>query len=694
MVAVWGAPLAQEDDAERAVRTALDLVSAVQALGVEAGVDLALRAGVSTGSVAVTLGAEGQGMVAGDVVNTTARIQAAAEPGTVLVDEATRRTTEAAIAHEAAGSFELKGKSQPVELWRALRVVGALRGEGRTLGLEPPFVGRVRELSMLKQLLHATAEDGRAHMVSVSGIGGIGKSRLTWEFEKYLDGLADSFLWHRGRCLSYGDGVAFWALAEIVRMRCRIVEDEGAESAAAKLEETLAEYLTADEAATVREPLRQLLGMSGEPDGDRNRLFPAWRLFIERMAETAPVVLVIEDIHWADNALLDFVEYLIEWSRHLPLFVLALSRPELAERRPSWGSAARALTSLTLEPLTGPEMLELVSGLAPGAPGELVERIADGAEGVPLYAVETVRMLLDRGLLAREGERLVATADLTTLEIPETLHALVAARLDALPEAERRLIEDAAVLGKTFTLSGLTAVAGLPETELEPLVASLVRREVLVMQTDPRSPERGQYEFVQALVRTIAYETIGRRERKRRHKAAAEYLEALGGEELSEVIAAHYVDAYRLAPGRRRRRAAAGPGEARPAAGRRARAVACRDGRGRATDAGGDRADRGPGRTGAAAGGGRPAVARRRPARRRDRAVRGGRRAAAGAGRAARRGSAAGSPGGGPVPGGAHRRVGGPDGAGVLGSARPGAGCGSGGAGVPVCAHARVRRPP
>jgi tetratricopeptide (TPR) repeat protein len=409
-------------------------------------------------------------------------------------------------------------------------------------------VGRVRELSMLKQLLHSTAEDGRAHMVSVSGIGGIGKSRLTWEFEKYLDGLADSFLWHRGRCLSYGDGVAFWALAEIVRMRCRIVEDEGAESAAAKLEETLAEYLTADEAATVREPLRQLLGMSGEPDGDRNRLFPAWRLFIERMAETAPVVLVIEDIHWADNALLDFVEYLIEWSRHLPLFVLALSRPELAERRPSWGSAARALTSLTLEPLTGPEMLELVSGLAPGAPGELVERIAVGAEGVPLYAVETVRMLLDRGLLAREGERLVATADLTTLEIPETLHALVAARLDALPKAERRLIEDAAVLGKTFTLSGLAAVAGLPETELEPLVASLVRREVLVMQTDPRSPERGQYEFVQALVRTIAYETIGRRERKRRHKAAAEYLESLGGEELSEVIAAHYVDAYRLAP--------------------------------------------------------------------------------------------------------------------------------------------------
>jgi class 3 adenylate cyclase/tetratricopeptide (TPR) repeat protein len=548
VVAVWGAPQAQEDDAERAVRTALELVSAVRELGAVAGGELALRAGVSTGNVAVTLGAQGQGMVAGDVVNTTARIQAAAEPGSVLVDEATRRATEAAIAFEDAGVFELKGKSEAVELWRAVRVVAARRGEGRARGLEPPFVGRERELSLLKQLLHATAEDGRAHLVSVSGIGGIGKSRLAWEFEKYIDGLADDYLWHRGRCLSYGDGVAFWALAEIVRMRCRIVEDEDAESATGKLDQTLAEFMDAEDTAAVREPLRQLLGLSTDPDGDRNRLFPAWRLFFERMTQTAPVVLVFEDIQWADGGLLDFVEYMLEWSRHQPLFVLALSRPELAEKRPNWGAAARGLTSLALEPLRREEMLELVWGMTPGAAPELVERIADGAEGVPLYAVETVRMLLDRGLLTREGDRLVASGDLSTLEIPETLHALVAARLDALPEPERRLIEDAAVMGKTFTLSGLTAVSSLAEAELQPLVASLVRREVLVLQTGPRSPERGQYGFVQAIVRTIAYETIGRRERKRRHQAAARYLETVGGEELSEVIAAHYVDAYRLAP--------------------------------------------------------------------------------------------------------------------------------------------------
>jgi class 3 adenylate cyclase/tetratricopeptide (TPR) repeat protein len=548
VVAVWGTPVAQEDDAERAVRTALELVSAVRALGAEQGVDLAARAAVTTGHAAVTLGAEGQGMVAGDVVNTTARIQAAAEPGTVLVDEGTRRAAEASIAFEAAGTRELKGKSEPVAVWRALRVIAGMRGGGRSGGLEPPFVGRERELSLLKQLLHATAEDERAHLTVLSGIGGIGKSRLAWEFEKYVDGLVDVFLWHRGRCLSYGDGVAFWALAEIVRQRCRIVEDERADVAAAKLDEALAGIVPAEEVEVVRGPLQELLGLSVVSEGDRHRLFPAWRLFIERMSEQAPVVLLFEDIQWADTALLEFIDYLLEWSRRRPLFVLALSRPELAQRRPDWGGAARGMTALTLEPLDDEQMLELVRGMIPGAPKQVIERIADRAEGVPLYAVETVRMLLDRGLLRREGDAIVPTGDLETLEVPETLHALIAARLDALPDAERRLIENAAVLGKSFTVGGLTAVSDLPEADVQPMLDALVKREVLTLQTDPTSPERGQYAFVQAIVRTIAYETVGWRERKRLHLACARHLEAIGGEELAEVIAAHFMDAYRLAP--------------------------------------------------------------------------------------------------------------------------------------------------
>ena len=236
VMAVWGAPIAQEDDAERAVRAALDLVDTVAALGEQAGApDLRARAGVLTGEAAVTIGAEGEGMVAGDLVNTASRVQSAAEPGTVLVGEATRRASEAAIVYEAAGEHELKGKAEPVPLWRAARVVAAARGAQRSTGLEPPFVGRDRELRMVKELFHASAEEGKTQLVSVVGGAGIGKSRLAWEFVKYLDGLAIEARWHRGRCLAYGEGVTYWALAEMVRTNAEILEAEEPRAALAKL---------------------------------------------------------------------------------------------------------------------------------------------------------------------------------------------------------------------------------------------------------------------------------------------------------------------------------------------------------------------------------------------------------------------------------------------------------------------------
>jgi class 3 adenylate cyclase len=227
VMALWGAPVAQEDDAERGVRAALELVSAVKVLSP----DLHARAGVLTGEAAVTIAAEGEGMVAGDLVNTASRIQSAAEPGTVLVGDSTRRASEAAIAYEDAGQHELKGKSKPLQLFRALRVIANRGGEGRAAGLEPPFVGRDRELRLVKELFHASAEDGKAHLLSVVGVAGIGKSRLAWEFEKYLDGLVTPVWWHKGRCLAYGDAIAYWALAETVRMRARLTEDEPAASA-------------------------------------------------------------------------------------------------------------------------------------------------------------------------------------------------------------------------------------------------------------------------------------------------------------------------------------------------------------------------------------------------------------------------------------------------------------------------------
>jgi len=551
VMAVWGTPTATEDDAERAVRAALDLVAAVSALGQEVGaVELRARAGVLTGEATVTLGAVGEGMVAGDAVNTASRIQSVADPGTVLVGEATRRATEQAIVYEDAGTFELKGKEEQAQLWKALRVVSGRGGELRSQGLEAPFVGRDRELRQIKDLFHICADEGKAHLVSVTGIAGIGKSRLGWEFYKYFDGIAQLIYWHRGRCLAYGEGVTYWALADMVRMRCGIAEDEDPESAVGKLRAALSEHLLDPAERSFVEPrLAQLLGLGEHDSRDRQDLFAAWRLFFERLADTYPTVLAFEDMQWADDSLLDFVEYLLEWSRNHPVYVVTLARPELLERRPTWGAGHRNFTSLYLEPLSNQAMVELLDGLVPGLPARLRDQILARAEGVPLYAVETVRMLLDRELLIEEGSAYRVVGEIGALEIPETLHALVAARLDGLSPDERRLLGDAAVLGKTFSAGALEALSGLDRATLDPLLTSLVRKEVLGLQSDPRSPEHGQYGFLQDLLRQVAYETLPRQERRAKHLAAADHLgRAIAEDEVVEVVASHLLEAHRLDP--------------------------------------------------------------------------------------------------------------------------------------------------
>ena len=553
VMAMWGAPVAQEDDAERAVRAALDLVASVEALGDEIGVaGLSARAGVLTGEAAVTLGAKGQGMVAGDLVNTASRVQSVAEPGSVFVGEATRRASEAAIAYVDAGSFELKGKTEPVALWRALRVTAARGGALKSVGLEPPFVGRERELRLVKELFHTSAEESKAHLLSVVGIAGIGKSRLVWEFEKYIDGLVDSIFWWRGRCLAYGEGVSFWALAEMVRTRADIAEGEEPRSARRKLTEGIAPYVTdAEERAWIEPRLAHLLGLGADAAYERQDLFGAWRLYFERCAEHQPVIMLFEDLQWADASLLEFIDHLLEWSRSHPIFIVTLARPELADRAPNWGAGRRNFTSLFLEPLAPQAMEELLTSFVPGLPEELHAQILDRAEGVPLYAVETVRMLLDRSLLEERDGAYRLTGQIESLEVPETLQALVAARLDGLAPAERKLLQDASVLGKTFTRDAVAALNASANSTLDDLLQALVRKEVLSIQLDPRSPERGQYGFLQDLLRHVAYETLPKRERKARHLAAAAHLEAAfaGAEqEIVEVVASHHLSAYELDP--------------------------------------------------------------------------------------------------------------------------------------------------
>ena len=550
VMAVWGTPVANEDDAERAVRAALDLVDAVSALGEETGTpNLRARAGVLTGEVAVTLGGKDQGMVAGDIVNTASRVQSTASPGGVLVGEATKRATEAAIEYEDAGVHELKGKAEPVQLWRAARVVAGARGDMRVTGLEPPFVGRDRQLRLIKETLHATVEEGRAHMVSVIGAAGMGKSRLVWEFDKYIDGLVEDTRWHVGRCLAYGEGITFWALAEMVRTNATILEGESPLTALPKLHDAVAQVIADPEERRWVEPrLASLLGLESGPAREREDLFAAWRLFYERLADEMQTVMVFEDLHWADDALLDFIDYLMEWSRDHRLFVLTMARPELLERRPDWGSGRRS-ASIHLEPLPADAMGDLLVGLAPGLPDELSERVLDRAEGVPLYAVETIRMLLDRGQLTQADGGFRSTAPLDELEVPETLHGLIAARLDGLDPPEHRLIQDASVLGKTFTKDAILAdQPGSRRNRWRAVLAALLRKELLGIHSDRFSPERGQYEFLGDLVRWVAYETLSKKERKARHLAVARWQEQLGEDDAIEMVASHYLRAYEAEP--------------------------------------------------------------------------------------------------------------------------------------------------
>jgi class 3 adenylate cyclase/tetratricopeptide (TPR) repeat protein len=546
VVAVWGTPTAHEDDAERAVRAGFDLTDAVAALGKQMNdTPLLLRAAVGSGQAAVVIGASGQGMVAGDLVNTASRLQATALPGGLLVDERTYQSTNRSILFEPVGEQSLKGKALPVPAWRALRVVAARRGGGRSERLEPPFTGRDEELRLLKELFHATAREKRARLISIVGQAGIGKSRLIWEFQKYLDGFVQDIYWHQGRSPAYGEGVTFWALGEMLRRRASIAETDDVETTRRKLEAAVLENVPEESERRWLTPhLAALLGIEDAPPGQNEQAFAAWRAFFERVAQRGPTVMVFEDLQWADQGLFDFIEHMLRWSRQFPILIVTLARPELRERRPTWGVDQRNYTGLHLDPLTTQAMSQLLEGLVPGLPGGVSQQIITRSEGVPLYAVEIVRMLLDDGrLIADEGRYRIA-GKIDGFEVPATLHALINARLDALPADERSLLQDAAVMGQRFTIDGLSALRSQTEGALKPRLESLVRRELLVFDADPRSPERGQFGFTQGVIREIAYASLPKRDRRTRHERAAVYLEGLADPEFAGIIASHYLAAY------------------------------------------------------------------------------------------------------------------------------------------------------
>ena len=391
-----------------------------------------------------------------------------------------------------------------------------------------------------------SATSSGPRLISITGPAGIGKSRLAWEFEKYVDGLVEDVYWHRGRAPSYGDGVTFWALGEMVRKRAGLLETDDDETTRARLHETVAEWVPDQKDRDWVEPaLLTLLGLEPAPAGGRDVLFAAWRIFFERVARRGTTVLLFEDLQWADDGQLDFIDHVLEWAKGVPLLVVTLARPDLLERRPGWGTSARSFNTVGLEPLTDANMRELVVGLVPEMPDPAIETILARADGIPLYAVETVRMLVADGRLTAADEGTFRpTGDLGELAIPDSLRALIAARLDGLDDADRALLQDAAVLGKTFAADALAAIYGQDETTLEPRLRALAKGELLEISVDPASPERGQYGFVQSVIREVAYDTLSRRDRRARHLAAARYFEGLGEEELAGVLSTHYLAAY------------------------------------------------------------------------------------------------------------------------------------------------------
>ena len=546
VMALWGAPVAHEDDAERAVRAALELIDAVHALGP----GLEARGGVLTGEAAVTLGAIGQGMVAGDLVNTASRLQAAAAPGSVLVGEATQHAASIAITFEPVDEQYLKGKAAPVAAWRAVRVVAQRRGRGREDRLEAPFVGRDAELRLLKDLFHATTRDRRVRLVSITGQAGVGKSRLAWEFLKYVDGVVDAVFWHEGRSPAYGQGLSFWALGEMVRSRADLLETDDEQTTRSKIRASVERFITdEDEAHRVEAALLALLGVGDAPEGGSQGMFAAWRTYFERITGHGTVALLFEDLHWADSGMLDFIDHMLDWSLNVPILIVTLARTELLDNRPGWGAGRRNFLALDLQPLDEAGMRELLSGLVSGLPEPAIRSIVSRAEGIPLYAVETIRMLVADGrLIERDDGRFEPARELGDLAIPETLHALIAARLDALAHEDRMLVQDAAVLGQSFTTAALAAVSGLEADVLEQRLGALVRADLFHREVDPRSPERGQFAFVQAVIREVAYSTLALRDRRGRHLAAARYFELLGDDELAGALATHYLAAYRSAP--------------------------------------------------------------------------------------------------------------------------------------------------
>jgi len=553
MLAVFGVPATHEDDAERAVRAALEMQAAMGELATELRAEgrpeLALRIGVETGEVLVDLGrAQGERdrIVTGDAVNTAARLQQIALPGAIAVGPFTYAATREVVEYEELPPTALKGKALPVAAWRAVAVKARRGGVRPSLGIEAPLIGRDEEIALIKETVRRTVADGRPHLVTVIGSAGVGKSRLTWELEKYLDGLPDTYYWRKGRCLAYAQS-SYSALADAIKADARILDDDAPATAAAKLEARVGELGgTAD--PVLLQAVEALLALGPATGLGRDQLFDAWRRYLELLARQNPLVLVQEDIHWADVGLLDFIEYLARWAEG-PIVILCLARHELLELRPTWGGGMPNVASIVLEPLDAAESAQLVDALlAGGLPPALRDRVVTLADGNPLFTEELVRMFVDQGVLRFGDGRWQLARPVEDVEIPGSIHAVLAARLDGLPAAEKRAAQNAAVVGRIFW-DALIAHLSRQGTSATGEVLRRLRVKELVV---PRQPSAlagaSEFGFRHVLIRDVAYDSLPKRDRAAKHLDVARWAEetlADRQDEMVELLAAHYLAALR-----------------------------------------------------------------------------------------------------------------------------------------------------
>ncbi|MDX6309326.1 MAG: hypothetical protein QOI06_2372 [Nocardioidaceae bacterium] len=562
VMAAFGAPVVHEDDPERAVRAGLALLDAVRDLNTTHGLGLAVRVGVATGEAVVSTGARperGEGMLAGDVVNTAARLQTAAPVGGVLVGQSTRDATRAVIEYRPHDPVVVKGKADPLPVWVAVRARGFV-GEALAESSRP-MVGRVDELSALQRAFTRAVREDSVQLVTVMAEPGLGKSRLVQAFSGWVDDREELVTWRQGRCPSYGDAVTYAALGQVVKAQTGILDTDAVAVATAKLTDTVHALVDGTDLAGQESwlvaRLAPLVGLAAA-ETPQEELFAAWRRFLETLAATNPLVLVVEDLHWADPAMLGFLTHLLEWVVGVPLVIIATTRPELYDTTPDWGTGHRNSTTLTLSPLSDVENAQLVASLLGTVvlPADLHAALLARSAGNPLYTREYLNMLTDQTGSTASPDPVRVESLAGTL--PGSVQAVIAARLDTLPAGHKQLLQAAAVVGHTFWPDAVATLTDTDQAAVSARLHDLVRRDYLRPSRSSSIAGQPQYTFNHALIADVAYHQLPRQIRATHHHHAGDWHANLsthidtephagassGGQ--AAVIAHHYSQAHTL----------------------------------------------------------------------------------------------------------------------------------------------------